>query len=70
MYEPIFHRFITGSAAVIGAISTMKIANAIEDFCIHTKNRLQQFEHNANRVTEGIERGMNKYAPPPKDLKK
>jgi hypothetical protein len=43
--------------------------NNIESFLQNTNNRLQQLEHNSNRVTESIEKGMMKYAPPPKGVK-
>ena len=69
MFEPIFHKFVTGSAAVLVALSTVRIAHSIEDFLQNTSQRLQQLENNSNRVTESIERGMNKYAPPPKGVK-
>ena len=69
MYEPIFYRFVRGTAAVVFALSTVRIANTIEGFLQNTSLRLQQLEHNSNRVTESIQRGMNKYAPPPKGVK-
>ena len=69
MPQPIFHKCVTGFSATLIALSTVKIADNIESFLQNTNTRLQQLEHNSNRVTESIERGMNKYAPPPKGVK-
>ena len=57
---------VSGSAAVLVALSTIRIADSIEVFLLNTNERLKHLEENSNRVTESIERGMMKYAPPKK----
>lgn len=66
MFEPILHKFVIGTSAVIVAISTVRIADSIDGFLQATNERMKHVEHNTNRITESIERGMNKYAPPKK----
>lgn len=64
-----FHRAVTGTSAFVVALSTVRIADNLEEFLLNIRSRISKLEENATRLTEGIERGMNKYAPPPKGVK-
>jgi hypothetical protein len=66
MYQPILHKFVTGSAAILAAVSTMKIANSVETFLQNTTQHMYSLHETLDKATKSIERGMDKYAPPKK----